>query len=739
MSTHKHFDLVCVVVVVCALLITMLFLNGESLGIQKIVDEDAENYTGSLYFTANDLNGDWDSQDATQIILAGDSIKISGQGAYVYDGDVYISGGGYYAVSGTLENGSIVVDAYSSSKVWILLDGVDISCSEDACIKVLQADKVFLTLAAGSENVLSSGAVYSDAALAEGTDGAVFAKDDLTINGSGSLTVQAQYAHGIAANDDLVITGGTITVAAVKDGINANDSIRVRNADIAVTAEDDGIVVSREEGYLYVESGSIHVTAADDGIHTSGDVTVAGGELSIAAGDDGIHSDTRISVMDGTVLVSECYEGLEAVAIEVLGGNITLYPTDDGFNANGGNGDMFGMGGPGMGGGSDGSGMGGGPSGRGGFGRDSDTDTSETSSIDAGSTDMGGTPPKMPERPDAAGMDQADSVDGDEETETYIRISGGTITIINETARDADGLDSNGDIYISGGTIRISLVNNGSNSALDYGSENGGVCEISGGNIIACGSSAMAESFDSTSTQCAILYNISQGAAAGTKLALEDAEGTVFLEYEVPCSFSSAVISCPEMVLGESYLVVIGDDVEEVTLDEVSASFGDAQSSMFGGMNGGGMNGGGMNGGSMQDRGDIGGMQHGHGGRQSENADGEGSGGFRGNVSGNMPGMSDMQPPDGTFSEGDFLSGGPMEQNSVEGNSMEGNPMEGNSMDSGTMHQEPGETSTEDDAETEDWNGTALTEYGSDTWTLVAMSVIVLAAGTVVAQSYRRR
>ena len=811
MSTHKHFDLICVAVLVCALLITVLFMNGESLGIQKIVDEDAESYTGALYFTANDLNGDWDSQSATQIVLNGDSAKISGQGAYVYDGDVYISGGGYYAVSGTLENGSIVVDAYSSSKVWLLLNGVEMTCEDDACIKVEQADKVFLTLAAGSENVLHSGAVYSDTALAEGTDGVIFARDDLTINGSGSLTVQAEYAHGIAANDDLVITGGTIVVTAAKDGINANDSLRIKDADITVTAEDDGLVVSKEtadeaieDGYLYVESGRIAVTSADDGIHTIGDVTIVGGEITIAAGDDGIHSDTAITVSDGTILISECYEGLEAVAIDVLGGTITIYPTDDGFNANGGSGDMFGMGGPGMGGfDMGGSGMGGSGMGGSGMGRPgengSDTDNSDTTEESSGTDSFGvggrsaernGMPQGSREQGSSEAAETTQAGDGtqdssnasqtdmtgerpempgdfgngtgstDSEEETYINISGGTITIINETAQDADGLDSNGDIYISGGTIRISLVNTGSNSALDYGSENGGVCEISGGNIIACGSSSMAESFDSTSTQCSILYNISQGIEASTRLALENADGTVLLEYEVPCSFSSAVISCPEMVLGESYLVVIGDDVEEVALDETSASFGDAQSSMFGGS---------MNWGGMQDRSDFGGMQGGHGGmrggrggRQSENTDSENTGsntesnaesdgtqtgtgaegsgefwgtppdfpgGFMGDVSGDlsgMPDMSDMQRPDGDSSDGGF--GGSMGENAMEGGFMGGNFME----------QGSGDPATETTDETATGSGTALTEYGRDTWVLLGASVLVLAAGIVAARLYRR-
>ena len=133
------------------LLITVLFMNGSSLGIEMIIDTDNELHAHSVYFTANDLNGNWDSTKATVITLNGDSAKISGKGAYFYDGNLVIRRGGEYVLSGTLTDGSIVVRAYKSSKIWLLLDGVDITCSDDACLRIDKADKVFLTLAEGSE------------------------------------------------------------------------------------------------------------------------------------------------------------------------------------------------------------------------------------------------------------------------------------------------------------------------------------------------------------------------------------------------------------------------------------------------------------------------------------------------------------------------------------------------------------------------------------------------------------
>jgi hypothetical protein len=329
-----------------------------------------------------------------------------------------------------------------------------------------------------------------------------------------------------------------------------------------VDAGDDGLVTSNdvENGYFYLESGTLDITAADDAIHTTGDFTMVGGDVTINTGDDGIHSDAGVNISGGTLLAKECYEGIEALTIDVSGGDVTIYPQDDGFNANGGSGDMFG-------------GMGGGMGGRPGGGHG------------MGTTGAGQMPSDT-----SAGQDGTQTSTDAADSETYIKISGGTIKIINETGNDADGLDSNGDILISGGTVYVSLVGTGSNSAVDYASESGGVAEISGGTIIACGASAMAEAFDTSSTQASILYNTSTTAEAGTTLAIEDADGKVLLSWDVPCSFSSALISCPDMEVGGTYTVVIGENSEEITLSEVSASYGDAQSSMYdGNMNWGGM------------------------------------------------------------------------------------------------------------------------------------------------------
>ena len=606
MSTHKYFDRICVVVIVFALVVTFLFMNGEVFGIEKIIDEDSEAHSDQQYFTAGDLSPEYDISDANVITLSGDSAQVTGNGAYAYDGGVVISSTGVYVISGTLDDGSITVDADDAAKIWLYFNDVNITCQDNAALIIENADKVFLTLAEGQDSVLMSGSEYETSAAEAGIDGVIYARDDLTINGAGSLTISGGPAHGITANDDLVITGGNLTVTSAKDAIHVNDSLRMTKAVMTLNAGDDAIQVDNEGGYIYIESGEFNITAADEGIAAEGDITIDGGDFNIAVGTNqgshGIKSGGTVTVNDGTINITSCYEGISAVYIDITGGDTTLNSVDDGLNASNGDGGFgmgFGMGGHGMG-GTGGQGM----RQRGSYNA-SDTETTETGEASEGEKpELGEMPegempegekPEFGETPEGEQPQSGETSDEDMSTvETpWIHISGGTLTILNDSGRDADGIDSNGDIIITGGTIRVSLTGDGGNNAIDCATENGGVCEISGGNIIACGSSQMAEGFGSSSTQYSVLYNLQTGAEAGTTLTLRDSDGNVLMSYEVPNAFTSVNISCPEMELGETYTISVGETEETVTLEEITTTSGAAGGSMFGGMNQGGMQNGG--------------------------------------------------------------------------------------------------------------------------------------------------
>ncbi len=698
MSTHRNIDRICIVVVVLTLLLTIAFMNGEKLGIQVITDEDAEGYSGTTYFTANDQDGTWsDNAYTTYITLSGDSATVQGNGAYAYDGGVVITNGGWYVLTGTLTDGSITVDAYDSAKIWLRLEGVDVSCSDDACLIVDQADKVFLTLAEGSENSFTSGASYSSAALEDNTGGAIFAHDDLTINGSGSLTITAGYKHGIDANDSLVITGGTISISAPQDGIHVNDSFRLMAAD-----------------------------------------------LTIGAGDDAVHSDAELYVESGTILINECYEGLEALTIDIAGGDITIYPSDDGFNANGNStGTMGAMGA--MGNFDDMNGTG---------------DMSGSDMAEGGQPEENGsnTPPDMSD--DTAGeTGEEQTAEETEAEETYIRISGGTITIINENGNDADGLDSNGDIYLDGGTVRVSLKGDGGNCAIDYNSEGGGECIVSGSTIAACGGSGMAEAFSSNSTQCAVLYNLDFTVSAGTTFRVLDASGNEVISYTPPCSYSSVSFSSPDLTVGETYTVEFGEQSAELTLETTTMSVGSS----------GGM-------GAAQDNGMGNTQPGGMGDMQSESTtenqdeDSDEEDRTTSPDSDSESGTDRKTPPDGgrdRESDSDRKTppngemGTPPDQHSGSGmeppgrpDSEEGESLDSEETDSDAADEErpgqpdggsegmngfgPEEASSTEETESASTGFVSLTELDQNVWILLGSSVLVLIAAILFAKKYRK-
>ena len=279
----------------------------------------------SEMFTDRDLSGEYDESAAETITLSGSSIETSASSGVSVDGStVTITAEGVYIVSGTLSDGQIIVDADDSAKVQIVLKGASVTSSDSAALYVKSADKVFVTTAAGTENTLANGGTFT----ADGdtnVDGAVFAKDDITFNGSGSLTIDSPAGHGVVGKDDVKIAGGTVTINAANHGVQANDSVRVAEATVTVNAQNkDGIHVSDDAD-------------EEEGTESDSFFYMSDGSLTVKAGDDGIHADAEALIEGGTIDVAESYEGIEALSIKVSGGDIKTVASDDGFNAAGGN------------------------------------------------------------------------------------------------------------------------------------------------------------------------------------------------------------------------------------------------------------------------------------------------------------------------------------------------------------------------------------------------------------------
>lgn len=249
-------------------------------------------------FTDRDLEQTADLTGAEQLTLS--------------DGkDIEITAAGVYVITGSASDATVIVDALDDDKVQIVLDGVTIENQDFPCIYIKNADKVFVTTTDSVNSLSVTGTFTADGET--NTDAAVFSKDDLVINGTGTLNIVSS-DNGITSKDDLRITGGTITVSCTADALEANDSIRIAGGDITVTTQKDGLHAENDDdntlGYIYICGGSLNVTAGDDGIHGTTIVQIDGGSLQIAAA-----------------------EGIEATWVQINGGIIGIKAADDGINA----------------------------------------------------------------------------------------------------------------------------------------------------------------------------------------------------------------------------------------------------------------------------------------------------------------------------------------------------------------------------------------------------------------------
>ncbi|MBR4635480.1 MAG: carbohydrate-binding domain-containing protein [Clostridia bacterium] len=275
-------------------------------------DQSANDFITDA-FSNRDLAGTYDSDEAIAITLNGSTAFASSSGVSVNGSVVTITEAGTYVLSGTLDNGYVVINVSKEDKVQLVLKGVDISSETFAPIYAASADKVFITVAEGTENSLANGGSFVQIDD-NNVDAVIFSKDDLTINGSGTLHITSPAGHGISAKDELVITGGTCVITAAEHGIEANDSLAVSDGSITVKAGKDGI----------------HVENDDD--DTLGNIYIAGGSFSITCGDDGIHANTMLVIDGGTFSITAA-EGIEATYITINDGDITITASDDGINA----------------------------------------------------------------------------------------------------------------------------------------------------------------------------------------------------------------------------------------------------------------------------------------------------------------------------------------------------------------------------------------------------------------------
>lgn len=511
--------------------------------------------------TDRDLEGTWEEDGATRISLSDDGCAVDGAGAVADGTTVTITAGGTYVLTGQISAGQVVVNA-DGEKVQLVLDGASVTSADSAAILVRAAKKVWLTLADGTQNKLAtSGSFAEDDEFS--IDGAVWCKSDLTINGTGALEVSSAEGHGIVCKDELALVSGDVEVGAVRHAVQAQDAACVVAGTWSLTAGTDGIHCGddddAEKGSVLIVGGTVSIDAASDGVDAANVLEVDGGEVTVSAGDDGLHSERALQVDGGTVTVTKSYEGLEGSTVTVNGGVIDVTSSDDGVNAAGDpTGDSsaeatgVGASGPEAAGEQPEAPMGGGRAPAEGGQAPAEGGQAPAEGGQA-PTDANGQAPT-----DAGGQAPADAGGAmDYYSTAQVTINGGKLTI----QAGGDGIDSNGDLTVTGGeTYVFGPVSDGDGS-LDFA----GTGTITGGVVMCAGSSGMAQNFGDASTQGSML--VSASGQAGDAIQLADEDGSVVASCEARTSYSCVLVSAPGVESGKTYTLICGDASSEITMD----------------------------------------------------------------------------------------------------------------------------------------------------------------------------
>ena len=331
--------------------------------------------------------------------------------------------------------------------------------------------------------------------LAQGSSNAVSDAPDYADTGADAPNA------AIYSMADLAIAGeGALTVEGnYQDGIASKDGLVLDSGRVTVAAADDGI---KGKNYVLVLGGNCTVTAAGDGISSTNDTDADrgwlhqyAGQLTVSAGDDGLKAQTALSISGGTAVVSDSTEALEAADIHISGGTVNATASDDGLNAAG---------------------------------------AAEDAQDAASPLDGGG------------GAQQAGDV--------HLAISGGSVTVNAE----GDGLDSNGDIAISGGQIVVNGPAAGGNGSIDA---NGDVA-VTGGVLAAAGSDSMAQGLGGTSTQGGLQVSLGSAVPAGTVIQVTDSAGKLVATFVASKPTENLVYSAKDIENGRSYTISTGGSAE---------------------------------------------------------------------------------------------------------------------------------------------------------------------------------
>lgn len=581
--------------------------------LDKNISNSEEKYTLSLQSMKEVSVGD----AGTKIELS-EQTKITGAGAIVDGNKITINSAGTYEITGNLDQGQIVIDAGDEDEVYIILNGVSIKNTKTSPIYSRNCQNLIISLKDNTENTLTDGEEYVLEENSDEPNSTIFSKNDLFITGNGSLNINANYNHAIYSKDELKIQSGNININSKNDGIKGKDCVNIISGNITIVSGGDGIQSSNTEegrGYVLIEGGNINIKSGGDGIQAGNNLLIkessvidiitgegsenntssqgnnsipnirngqappelpngekpngqippklpngevpngetppelpngekpngqtqpelpqetnnnneettqteedaisqkgikAGLELVIDSGkinidsyEDSLHSNNILAINNGDISLSSGDDGIHSdKELYINGGNINISKSYEGIE-------------------------------------------SEAININGGKTNVKSSDDAV--NASSSGEDTSKNL-------VKINMNGG---YLNLDTSNGDGIDSNGEIDMTGGTLIVSGPSGGGNGIIDYDR----TFNITGGVFLATGNMEMLQKPDSGSTQNIININIkSQG--ANTIFNIKSESGEDILTYSPNKSYQSIIVSTPNIKLNESYDINIGGEYE---------------------------------------------------------------------------------------------------------------------------------------------------------------------------------
>ena len=523
------------------------------------------------------INASWDENSATVIVFNGSAASVSGSGAVFADGTLTIREPGTYALSGTLENGQVLIDAGKNDTINLVLNGVSLHNETGPAIYAPKSKEIVLIIEGGTQNTVSDG---SGRPASDIPNSAIYIQDSLSITGNGFLSVTGNNGHGIRAQDTLTIIGGLISVNSAGDAIRGRDAVVISGGRLALEAGGDGIQSNNEDetkGFITITGGAFNIKAFNDGIQAESVLTItggvfdivtgggsasapvraesfgrggwgrqspipqtaedsvsmkgikagrlisiAGGDIAIDARDDGVHSNDRVVISSGKLSIRTGDDGIHAdAAVEISGGDINIplcYEGIEGLSVtiSGGN-------------------------------------IAVVSRDDAVNAADGSSP--------GGRMGWGRSINNS----IFVRISGGTVDLF----ASHDGIDANGNVFIEGGTVKISGPSQMMEGAIDFD----GSLFVTGGELITAGSVLSASQ---NSTQPVLFVSYARQQSSGSVIAVKNSAGNTVLEYTSKTAYSYSGFTSPYFRTGETYsLFINGSKRADIRLTGIITSIGD--------------------------------------------------------------------------------------------------------------------------------------------------------------------